>query len=155
MQADTGSASDVHELVSSLLHRSLPLRAAPFLPDISTLCLGVPFIPYSLLRHTNTHARAHTHTHTGRALKSVQYIVFSSSCEPRKGFWENAMRNPMSEVTHSGSVCARLCVCVRVCVSKVGQSLRVNGQDGTGAVTWRGSSCTHTHNLTQTPTHIP
>lgn len=41
----------------------------------------------------------------------------------------------MSEVTQSLRVC--------VCVSQVGQPLRVNGQDGTRAVTWRGSSCTH------------
>ena len=83
---------------------NLLLRSAPFLPDISTLCLGVPFIPYS--SHTNTR------TQTLRALMSVQYIVFSSSCEPRKRLWENAREVPCRKSPMLG-VCVRLCVCLR------------------------------------------
>ncbi len=93
------------------------------------LFASVPFIPSFPLTHT--------HWHTLRALKSVQYIVFSFSCEPRKRLWENAREVPCRTSPMLG-VCVWGCVCLRR-ASHYG---------------WMGRMGLVAHTISQSPTHI-
>lgn len=48
------------------------------------------------------------HTDSLSALKSVQYVVFSFSCEPRKRLWENAREVPRRK-SPIESICVSVC----------------------------------------------